>query len=883
VIGQTLAHYTVLAKIGSGGMGEVYLASDRKLDRRVALKVLPPELSGGERRVRFTREAKALAALNHPNIVTVFSVEEDRGIPFITMELVEGSTLADRLPRDGWPLDRFFDLAIPIADAVAAAHQHGIVHRDLKPGNVMVTADGRVKVLDFGLARQDAGPAEASAAAKTIANSEAGLVVGTSSYMSPEQARGQPVDARSDIFSLGVVFHEMLTGRRPFPGGTPTEVLSSIIKDTPPEASAIRAGIPRELTRLVRRCLVKDPARRIQSAADIRNELEELKREMDSGDLVAEPRPAPVDGARTRRAWWATGAAVVILGLGGVAGWILTERRQMAGVRLTNPRQLTSSAGVESFPTWSPDGGRIAYVSNQRGNNDIWVVPAAGGAAVPFTADYAGNDTQPAWSPDGNQIAFISDREGGGIFVMPALGGRPERVSLRGSSEGLVGPQWSADGTELAHMRREPEGNVIEVVSLATRQTRRVPVPGEQGNRFDLSWSRDGRFFAYVRAASRDGQEANRLWVLRVADGQAFAVTDGTTGEWSPMWSADGHTLFFLSNRGGSVDLWQQPLTAQGTPDGEAVPLTVGVGMRAAALSADGRRLAYERGRPVANVWRVSILADREAVWEDAERVTSDEASVQTPDLLTDGERLVISSDRGGSRDLWMVATDGTGVRQLTADRAPDGGPRVSPDGSRIAFSSNRQGNLDIWVLPVDGGPATRLTSSPLSDMFPSWSPDGGMIAFYGGTTRGGTNLFVVPASGGEPKQITTGDVSKYFPQWSPDGKWIFFASGGGPGLYQIFRMPAGGGTPEQVTKEPAYFYRFSPDGTRLYFAGTHRGSNDLWELTLANGHERRLTRFPPGIGELGQYLAASKTHLYFTMRNDVGDIWIMDVVTDER
>jgi Tol biopolymer transport system component len=880
VIGQTLGHYTILARIGKGGMGEVYLAHDQKLDRRVALKVLPPELAGGERQVRFAREAKALAALNHPNIVTVHSVEEDRGIPFITMELVEGSTLADRLPRrDGWPLDRFFDLAIPIADAVAAAHQHGIVHRDLKPGNVMVTADGRVKVLDFGLARQ----AEASAGAETITNSETGLVVGTANYMSPEQARGQSVDARSDIFSLGIVFHEMLTGSRPFVGSTPTEVLSSIIKDAPPPVSTMRAGIPRELTRLVRRCLAKDPARRIQSVVDIRNELEELKREMDSGELVAEPRPAPVDGGRTRRAWWAAGAAVVILALGGITGWMLTERRQIAGVRLTNPRQLTFSAGVESFPTWSPDGGRIAYVSNQRGNDDIWVVPAAGGAPVPFTADHAGDDTQPAWSPDGNQIAFRSDRDGGGVYVMPALGGRPERLSPRGSPDGNS-PQWSADGTELAYMRREPDGNFIEIVSLATRQTRRVPVPGESGNRWDLSWSRDGRFFAYVRAGGRDS-DANRLWVLRVSDGQAFAVTDGTTGEWSPTWSVDGRTLFFLSNRGGSVDLWQQPLSAQGTPDGEAVPLTVGIGMRAAALSADGRRLAYERGRQVANVWRVPILADREAVWEDAEQVTSDEAHVGNLDLFPDGERLVMSSDRAGSPDLWLAATDGTEMRQLTADRAPDGAPRISPDGSQIAFHSNRQGNQDIWVLPVDGGPATRLTSRPLSDHSPSWSPDSGMIAFYGATTDGGASLFVVPASGGEPSRITTGEVSRYFPQWSPDGKWFYYASGfERPSGVQIFRMPVEGGAPEQVTThEPAYYHRFSPDGTRLYFSGIRRGSNDLWELTLASGRERQLTRFPQGIGELGEYIAASKTHLYFTMRNDVGDIWVMDVVADDE
>jgi eukaryotic-like serine/threonine-protein kinase len=881
--GSQLGAYVIAAPLGAGGMGEVYRARDGTLNRDVAVKVLPDLVAHDrDRLARFTREAQILAALNHPNIVTVHSVEEDRGVHFITMELVKGTTLAEILPRDGFALDRFFDLAIPLADAVAAAHAQGVVHRDLKPANVMVTPEGRVKVLDFGLARPATGAAQGPGDLTAV--TEAGAVLGTHGYLSPEQARGQAVDARSDIFALGIVFYEMLTGGRPFVGDTPTDVLSSILKDVPPAVSTRRAGIPRELARLVRRCLVKDPARRIQSAVDIRTELEELKHEMDAGELFAEARPAPVRAWGASRAWWTAGAAIVILLLGGAAGWMLSEPPRAPSVRLTKARQLTFTAGVESFPTWSPDGGRIAYVSDQSGNNDIWVVPAAGGAAVNFTADHRGNDTHPAWSPDGNQIAFVSDRDPnrGGIYVMPALGGRPERISPRGSAETASSPQWSADGSELAHMRREPEGNFIEIVSLATRQTRRVSVPGEQGNRFDLSWSRDGRYFAYVRAANRD-QEVNRLWVLRAADEEAFAVTDETTGAWSPMWSADGRTLFFLSNRGGSVDLWQQRISAQGSPDGEASPLTVGIGMRAAALSADGRTLAYARGRPVANVWRVPILDDRETGWDDAEQVTSDEAFVQTFDLLPDGERLIVSSDRGGSLDLWLVAMDGTETRQLTDNRGPDGAPRVSPDGSQIAFHSHRQGNLDIWVLPTDGGPSVQLTSNPLSDMFPAWSPDSGMIAYYG-QRGGGVNLFVMPAAGGEPRQITMGDVSKYFPQWSPDANWIFFASGTGPSGRQIFRMPAEGGAPKQVTKAPAYYVRWSSDGTRLYFPGNERGSHDLWELTVANGRERRLTQFPPGIGELGSYaLAASKTHLYFTLRKDVGDIWVMDVVTDDE
>ena len=409
--------------------------------------------------------------------------------------------------------------------------------------------------------------------------------------MSPEQARGQPVEARSDVFALGVVFYEMLTGRRPFTGDTSTEILSSIIKDEPRALSSIRSGIPRELSRIVRHCLAKDPARRKQSALDVRNELEDLKGEIDSGELDAVAQPGRTRAPGARKAW-ASAAAIGVLALAGFAGWRWLEGSEARTIRLTNPRQVTFTSAVETNPRWSSDGGRLAYVSDQSGNEDIWVTPATGGAAQPLTADHSGRDYLPAWSPDGNQIAFVSQRDGGGIYVMPAIGGRPDQVSPQGIAEALQGVAWSADGTELAHMRREPNANFIEIMSRETREVRRLRVPGDQGNRLDLSWSPNGRFFAYVRAASRE-QEFTRLWVLRIADGEALAVTDGTSGDWSPMWSADARTLYFISNRGGSFDLWQQGLTNEGEREGEPVPLTVGVGMQWAALSPDGRKLAY--------------------------------------------------------------------------------------------------------------------------------------------------------------------------------------------------------------------------------------------------------------------------------------------------
>jgi len=299
MVGRTLAHYRILEKIGSGGMGDVYLAEDTKLDRRVALKVLPPEVaSSGERRARFEREAKAVAALNHPNIVTVHSVEESDGVHFITMELVKGKSVAELLPKKGFSLDRFFEIAIPLADAVAAAHDRGIVHRDLKPSNLMWTDDHRVKVLDFGLAKIAGGAAGIASALPTEAKTGEGVVVGTVSYMSPEQAEGKTVDHRTDIFSLGIIFYELATGERPFRGDSTASVLSSILRDTPVPVAELKPELPSELSKIVRRCLVKDVEHRYQSAKDVRNELEELKRDLDSGSLVS---PVPMRKSRQSR------------------------------------------------------------------------------------------------------------------------------------------------------------------------------------------------------------------------------------------------------------------------------------------------------------------------------------------------------------------------------------------------------------------------------------------------------------------------------------------------------------------------------------------------------------------------------------------------------
>jgi serine/threonine protein kinase len=879
--GETLAHYRILQKLGSGGMGEVYEADDSVLNRRVALKVLPPALaSDTESRARFTREAKALAALNHPNIVVVYSVERDRGVDFITMELVKGKTLAQRLPAHGLPLDRFFDIAIPLADAVAAAHAQGIVHRDLKPSNVMVTDEGRVKVLDFGLARLSSASSAApySKDAPTASMTAPGVVAGTWSYMSPEQARGESVDTRSDLFSLGIVFWEMLTGQRPFVGGTPNDVVSSILKDPIPEVSSVRTGVPRDLSRIVRRCLARDPARRAQSALDVRNELEELRREIDSGVLDAQ---APSAGARLWRSRPAILTASFVAGglTAALVGWLWTRSPSPPLPSLQNARLVTSGAGVETQATWSPDGGRIAFVSDQSGNPDIWVVHSAGGSATNLTGDHQGIDVDPSWSPDGTQIAFASARDGSGIFVMPSIGGPPVRLASRGSSEAIRSPAWSAEGAQLAFLRFEPaSASVIEIVSLRTRQSRRIEIPGDQGNRFDLSWSPDGRFFAYVRAPGRTSDST--VWLLRAADGRAFAMTDGTSADWSPIWSNDPGTLFYLSDRGGSMDLWRQRLSADGAADGEPVAVTVGVGMQQAAFSRDGRRLAYSKGQVVSNIWRVPLLKDRAATWLDAAPITSDQANIAGFDLFSDGDRLVISSDRGGKRDLWSVAIRGSRMLQLTDDRSPEFRPRLSPDGQRIAFYAE-SGNRDVWTMPAEGGPTLQITHHVAPDMAPSWSPDGSQLIFHSGRTDS-ANAFIVPAAGGRERQVTDSRVPVYVPAWSPDGAWIGYMS-----RERLWRIPAAGGTEEKLSDIPipsalSGTFRWSLDGS-IYWVGGADDGRDVFALAPAGGVERRVTRLSGREGSFGNGLAVGPAHLYFLWSNSLGDIWVVDVVTGQR
>ena len=882
--GQTLAHYRIIKAIGAGGMGQVYAAEDTRLDRQIAIKILPPELAeDADRRARFTREAKAVAALNHPNIVTVYAVEEADDRHFITMELVRGRTVAELLPRNGFALGKFLEIAIPLTDALAAAHQHGITHRDVKPGNVMVSDDGRVKVLDFGLAKAQLDVWHRDDTRAVRSATQDGHIVGTPAYMSPEQAEGKKVDARSDIFSLGIVFYEMLTGQRPFVGDSATAILSSILSHTPRPLNELKPTLPRRLARLVHRCLEKNPINRYQSAIDLRHDLEDLQRDDESGDAV----PIRPPRSRSRRGMtigWGIAAAVVVAAV--VSIWLSGSRWGIGSEtvpRLQNAVQVTSSLSVESYPTWSPDGQRLAYQAHESGflaygNNDIWVAQPGSGEPVNLTKGSPASDRRPSWSPDGREIAFFSDRDGDwGLYTVPAIGGNASRLlplpasDLTNSSHA---PQWSQDGTRLFVLEKENNRNFVITLSLESLETTRVALPEHESPLvWDLSVRPDDGRFAYVEAGGGN-PEVTRLWTIAASGGEAIPLTEGRTKVWSPTWSVDGSKIFYVANRGGRMDLWQQRVADDGEPLGDPASITQGVGMTSAVFSPNGAKLAYGAGGRVSNVWRVPILTDRAATWADATRITSEHAYIQFVDVSPDGQRLAVSSDRRGNQDLWLLPSAGGEMTPLTTDPTPDWNPRWSPDGSEILFYAYRSGDRDIWVMPARGGPARQLTSSPGSDWYPSWSPDGHEIAYRGGPE--GNEIWIMDASGTEQRFLTHGTSSN----WSPDGQWIVVTQ-----QESLFRIAKKGGEPLRIPTDHApYSPQFSRDGQSIYYSVLTgpREDHDLWRLSLRDGTMSRLTRLEGVRGRLGSYFSADARYLYFTWNEDEGDIWVMDVAADD-
>ena len=654
MIGRTISHYEITDKLGEGGMGVVYKARDSHLKRFVALKVLPPEkVTDAERKRRFVLEARSASALSHPNIVTVYDIDQSDGVDFIAMEYVEGKTLDGLIGRKGLKLNESLNYAIQIADALAKAHAAGIVHRDLKPGNVMVTPEGRVKVLDFGLAKltETAPVSDGDTTQTQPPATESGLIVGTASYMSPEQAQGKKVDARSDIFSFGSVLYEMLTGQRAFRGESLVLTLGAILQTEPPP---LPAEVPGDLSKVIARCLRKDVARRYQHMDSVKFALEELKEESESGKLAG----IPASGRKHARPWlWAAAAAVALL-LAAAAVWRLREGTLPSDLKAV---ALTYSGRVFT-PSFSPDGSKVAFEWNgeKEDNFDIYVKQIGGsGTPVRLTTDPA-PDSNPAWSPDDRWIAFERQQSTGvAILLIPSVGG-PERklTEIAGASQ----LSWNPDAKWLAFAAQDspPRGSLS------------------------------------IWAINVDTQERRRLTTFVTQS----AGAESALGDSNPAISPDGSALAFARQAKSLIyELYVQRLTRDLRPKGEPARVAdkryADVNVYGISWTANGREIVYAAGNPK-SLWRVPASGGR-----TPERLPYAFPSASQPVISRSPPRLVYTWQLR-SMNLWRLDTRTGERKMLIGSTYYQWEPQYSPDGRKIAFQSDRSGNWEVWTC--DGG-----------------------------------------------------------------------------------------------------------------------------------------------------------------------------------
>ncbi len=850
---EELLHYQILEKIGQGGMGEVYAARDTRLDRKVALKLLPREVGADpQRRARFQQEAKLLAALNHPHIVTIFSVEQSGDSLFLTMELIEGKTLGELIPKEGLPLARFFELAIPIADALAAAHRDGITHRDLKPANVMVTEDGRVKVLDFGLAKLVEADRSADihmTQLETETMTEQGTIVGTVAYMSPEQAEGKPVDARSDIFSLGIVLYEMATGRCPFQGDTPISTITSILRDTPPSITELKGSLPRHLGRIVTHCLAKDLERRYQTAADLRNDLQGLREEIDSGELsVAAETVLP--GAPPRSALLAVGllalvVAAIALGYGAWRSFVdIQGDPGSGGVFQSMKMTRLTATGKSSRAAISADGKYIASILQESGKYSLWVSQVSTAGSVRVVPPHEGVLSGPTFSPDGNLIYYLSaSRESifaEALYSVPLLGGTPRKV-LDGVSSEI---SFSPDGKQFAFVRIQPQPreSSLMVANVDGGEVRflakRIP-PDDYVS--GPAWSPDGR----VIAISADTYPAFHLAATAVevpAGGGAERPITPRRWRWigEVKWLPDGSGLILAAaERTGKSQLWKVSY-----PGGQVQRITNDLNSYwEVSLTGDGESLVTTIVEPNYNLWVTPL-----GTGAPSERLTSGSKRDDGRGISwTPDGRIVWGSAFEDSVHLWITDPGGSGARRLTHDeRYVHTEPCVSPDGRYVVFQSNRAGDrYNLWRLDLQGGDLVQLTSGK-SEFGAQCHPGGKWVVYTGSLPTGQHALFRIPLLGGEPEMLNDKYDLFVTPAISPDGKKLAIVVLGQerPGV-EVIPIEGEGVLQKlefRVIDSP--IVRWAPDGKSLTYVASHEGAANIWSQPLDGGPPRQLTHF---------------------------------------
>ena len=811
MIGKTLSHYKVLEKLGQGGMGEVYRAEDTKLSREVAIKVLPEQFTKDPQRLaRFEREAKLLASLNHPNIAAIYGLEEAEGVRFLVLELVEGETLAEKVAKGPVPVEEALEVCRQIAEGVEAAHEKGVIHRDLKPANVKVTPEGKVKILDFGLAKafEDETPVTDISQSPTLtqAMTQAGVILGTAAYMSPEQARGKSVDKRADIWAFGCLLYECLAGQRAFGGETITDVLAAIIHKEPnwealPEKTVWR------VRDLLRRCLQKDPHDRVHEIADVRIEIKlALEEPFETG-------MGPVEAPRARSPWRPAIAvvltALVAATLTAIGVWNLipTAPRPVARmvIALSSTEELDfmgESALSEGVVAFSPDGTRLVYVANRGNARDLYLrpmdqleakhIPGTEGASSPF------------FSPDGEWIGFFAD-------------GLMKKVSINGGTPVVVADAPSARGASWG-----PENTIV--FAPATRKgLSLVPATG-------------GTPEVLTSVESEKGEISHR-WPQFLPGGRAVLFTMGTTGRWDDAlivvqsletgdrrvlveggtyarYAPTGHLVYAREGRMMAVpfDLARLEVTGNPVPVVEGVVLHQSNGASNFSFS-DRGWLAFIPGG--------AIQRFRTLLWVDprgtVQPLTLPPDTYGHPRLSPDGRRLAVWMT--ADPDIWIYDFSGDALNRLTFEGANDN-PIWTPDGKRITFSSNRTGSQNLFWKSADGsGAVEQLTASEHVDIASSWSPDGKFLAFSESHPSSGWDIWILPMEGErKPQPFLQSPFDEVAAVFSPDGRWLAYESNES-GRFEIYvqSFPGPGGK-WQVSTEGGRQPVWARNGKQLFY-----------------------------------------------------------------
>jgi serine/threonine-protein kinase len=865
--------YRIERELGTGGMATVYLAQDIRHGRQVAVKVLKPELAASLGPERFLREIEVAARLTHPHILPLHDSGAADGFLYYVMPYIDGESLRRRLDRAGeLPIPEAVRILREVADALAYAHEQGVVHRDIKPDNVLISGRHAL-VMDFGVAKA------VSEAPGRQALTTLGVALGTPAYMAPEQAAADPhVDYRADIYALGVMGYELVTGRPPFSGGSPQQVLAAHITTMPVAVTVHRPAVPERLANVIMRALEKKPADRWQSAEEMLNELEPLS--ASSGGITpAETRPVKGMARPSPSRRWVAAAAVAFTALV-ILGAVAMQRRGAPPLpALDRMTRLTNTGGLEVHPAISPDGRYVAYTHLLATGAEIFLQPVDGGRAINVTDSAPGFQVGPDWSPDGTRLVFMeADPDGMSIQTMPPTGGSPRTLRRYRGFAYLV-PRWSPDGRQIAFTENDsilvmnPDGSGVRLVArLAAAHS--------------LAWSPDGKWLAGVREngdfayslGNFGNLAAATVFVVPAAGGTPRMVSDSLTLNISPVWLRDGRGILYISNGGGGRDVYEQRINSSGAPDGPPRRITTGLDAQTISLSADGRRIAYSKYSRDINIWSLRVPPGGHGNFRDAVPVTRGNQAIESVQLSPDRKFLAYDSDLNGNADVFVVPTDGGAPRQITDNKADDLAPSWSPDGSQLVFHSFRTGNRDLFTVNADGSGVTAVTNLPGNQRNAVWRSSNA-IGLMQSNATGGLDAEEVTraapsAPWGAPKMIAPG----FFLQRPLPGGQGYLATGDS-GVYRL--VPGNPPQPVFVDRQLVISVAvLPPPGRTLYIeARAADGREFIGARDLSGGPIRRIIDLPERPIGLRTF-DTDGTRFFFNTGQHQADIWVADVVT---